>query len=77
MPIYETKPAVPWIGPNISTQSGAGADPAERPQDRRDFDSWNQPDCHLDLAVRRSSAPSRWAGGHHALCHSKTLAVVH
>jgi hypothetical protein len=51
-----------------AAQHGAGADAAVRPEDRRYFESWNQPDCLAGLAVRRSSAPSRWAAAHHAPC---------
>ncbi len=48
-----------WIAQNIFTQSGAGADAAERPEDRGDFEIQNSPDCDLALSGRRSSAPSR------------------
>jgi hypothetical protein len=43
-----------------AAQHGAGADAAEWPPDRRDFENWKQPDRLPDLSGRRSSAPDRW-----------------
>jgi len=34
-----------------TAQPAHAVDAAARPQDRRYFESWNWPECHLDLAV--------------------------
>ena len=48
-----------WTGTFL--EPSIQADAAERPEDHRHFESWNRPKRFPDLAVRRSSAPNRYA----------------
>jgi hypothetical protein len=54
-----------WTGAIL--EPSIQADAAERPEERRDFDSWNRSTYLPDLAVRRSSAPSRSVAAQYTL----------